>query len=815
MNWSKLTIGKRIAYGFGLVLILLMVVGVLSFTGVRGIVKNAGEVIDGNKLDALLAQKEVDHLNWVNGVNLLLTDANVTKLNVETDDHKCEFGKWLYGPERKEAEQIVPVLAGMLKQIEEPHYKLHLSAIDIDRAFKQPHAGLSELLLTRLNDHVNWVATVGKRLAEEAGGFYSYQIMLKNSVEEAMSIIKAIDNDFSLGDRESRQQRALKLVKSIRYGPEGKDYFWINDTFPRMIMHPMKPALDGQDLANNTDPNGKKLFVEMAEVVKEKGAGFVTYIWPLPGSDKNSPKLSYVQIYEPWGWIIGTGVYLDHKNQALLDRADNFTKGAPFTLGVQLDPTKCAFGRFLDDPEQKKISSIFPELKQALESIYGPHRQLHASAVEIEKMVNNLDMQGAIRILVGDTDESLTEVKKGFDSAISAEMKLQEGMTEANKIYTAQTLPNLHNVQSLLNDIRKTVKENVMTDQVMLKTAQGTQRNVIIFVVLAVIVGVIFAFLIGRGISLVLTRISTQMADGAAQVASSAGQVSSSSQQVAEGSSEQAASLEETTSSLEEMSSMVKQNADNADQANGLMKEANQIVGEANESMSQVSEAMVDISKASEETFKIIKTIDEIAFQTNLLALNAAVEAARAGEAGAGFAVVADEVRNLAMKAKDAAQDTSDLIEGTVKKIKNGSGLVESTNSSFAKVTESAGKVAELVAEIAAASTEQAQGIDQVNIAMSQMDQVTQQNAAGAEESASASEEMSSQAMIMRGVVAELMALVGGDSSGSNVQARPAVQTARIGLPSGNTRAAAPNQQKAVVVKPDNVIPIDDDFDDF
>jgi methyl-accepting chemotaxis protein len=171
---------------------------------------------------------------------------------------------------------------------------------------------------------------------------------------------------------------------------------------------------------------------------------------------------------------------------------------------------------------------------------------------------------------------------------------------------------------------------------------------------------------------------------------------------------------------------------------------------------------MAEISKASEETSKIIKTIDEIAFQTNLLALNAAVEAARAGESGAGFAVVADEVRNLAMRAANAAKDTAALIEGTVKKVNDGSKLVSSTNEAFMKVAESSGKVGTLVAEIAQASKEQSNGIEQVNLAITQMDKVVQQNAANAEESASASEEMSAQAEQLKEYVEDLVLLVVG-----------------------------------------------------
>jgi methyl-accepting chemotaxis protein len=224
-------------------------------------------------------------------------------------------------------------------------------------------------------------------------------------------------------------------------------------------------------------------------------------------------------------------------------------------------------------------------------------------------------------------------------------------------------------------------------------------------------------------------------------VTSASGQVSSAAQSLAEGSSEQAASIEETSSSLEEMSSMTKQNADNAQQANGLMGEAKQVVGTANESIGKLTVSMAEITKASEETSKIIKTIDEIAFQTNLLALNAAVEAARAVEAGAGFAVVADEVRNLAMRAADAAKNKANRIEDTVKKVKDGSGLVSRTNVAFLQVASSSVKAGDFVAEISAASNEQAQGIGQINTAVTELDKVIQQNAANAEESASAAEE--------------------------------------------------------------------------
>ena len=305
----------------------------------------------------------------------------------------------------------------------------------------------------------------------------------------------------------------------------------------------------------------------------------------------------------------------------------------------------------------------------------------------------------------------------------------------------------------------KLAKEKEMQTESEAKTAK-------IIALVCMIGGSVLAVFLGFFLSLSITRpvnrVVSSLSEAAEQVSSASSQVSSASQSLAEGSSEQAASIEETSSSLEEMSSMTKQNADNASAADKLMKESRQMVDKANSSMIELTQSMEDISKASDETSKIIKTIDEIAFQTNLLALNAAVEAARAGEAGAGFAVVANEVRNLAMRAAEAAKNTAGLIEGTVKKVKEGSELVERTNGAFTEVSKSAAKVADLVSEIAAASSEQAQGIDQVNKAVSEMDKVTQQNAANAEESASASEEMNAQAEQMKSIAGELQGIVGG-----------------------------------------------------
>jgi len=297
----------------------------------------------------------------------------------------------------------------------------------------------------------------------------------------------------------------------------------------------------------------------------------------------------------------------------------------------------------------------------------------------------------------------------------------------------------------------------------------GAGNIIVLAVVFVVLVAAVTANLIyvNGKLTKPLGRIAYGVSEGGNQVALASQKVAKASDSLASGAAAQSSGLEESSASLEEMASMIAVSSENAQQGSRLTKDAVKIVENVDKHMEQMIEAINEITRSSEQTSKIIKTIDEIAFQTNLLALNAAVEAARAGEAGAGFAVVANEVRNLAMRAAEAAKNTGVLIENTVKVVKRGREITMETKQAFGQNVEYANKMCTLIDEIAEASREQSEGISQINIAVAEMDKITQKTAASAEELSAEAKGTNAQAEKMKAHINNFIGLVGVGSKGT------------------------------------------------
>jgi len=256
--------------------------------------------------------------------------------------------------------------------------------------------------------------------------------------------------------------------------------------------------------------------------------------------------------------------------------------------------------------------------------------------------------------------------------------------------------------------------------------------------------------------------IITDLSESAGKIDSVVDRAAEAGRSLADNANSQAASLEQTSASLEEIASMTNRNAESAASANGLMQNAMTVMADADRAMGQLNKAMADISLANEETNKIIKTIEGIAFQTNLLALNASVEAARAGEAGAGFAVVAKEVRNLATRTSDAAKSTTQLLEETNTRVVHGVKLLDNTETAFKNAVGRSGETARFLEEITAASREQSTSINHVTTAIQELDKVTQENSLNAEGASRIASDMKLQAGQLNSFMEKLVNLVQG-----------------------------------------------------
>ena len=307
-----------------------------------------------------------------------------------------------------------------------------------------------------------------------------------------------------------------------------------------------------------------------------------------------------------------------------------------------------------------------------------------------------------------------------------------------------------------------------------------------------------------------LNQTLSHVALASEHVNSAASEISSGSQTLAQSASEQASTLEEVGSSLQEMGAMIKQNAANAKEARSLSDAARNSTERGVSSMHNLTQAIDKIKDSADATAKIVKTIDEIAFQTNLLALNAAVEAARAGDAGKGFAVVAEEVRSLAMRSAEAAKQTADLIEQSVKNSDSGVTLNQEVLTNLEEINQQVEKVSVVMAEMAASAQQQSQNVEQINASVEQMNLVTQQAAANSEQSAAAAEELSGQSE-------ELLSLVGTFKLNTERQTQPRVAPRAMAAkasasPKASAKTAPAPRHPRANAKAESLIPFDEDF---
>ncbi|MGJ0315814.1 cache domain-containing protein [Aliarcobacter cryaerophilus] len=527
------------------------------------------------------------------------------------------------------------------------------------------------------------------------------------------------------------QAEALKTISEMRYA--NNDYFWINDSHPKMINHPTNSKLNGIDLSNYADPYGTKLFVEMARVTNEKKeGGLVKYYWDKPNK-KNDPKekFSYVQKFEPWDWIIGTGAYVDdiEAEVALMQENTNskietiIASIALFSF-ISVIIAILIYNYFVN----KAIIRPLDELDIAIKDIASGNEQ----ADRINKKSDD-----EIGKIVDSFNEYISKLRKGYieDGQVIENVdevidKISQGFY-VYKIEKTSSSPQIQRLRDSINHMIERTNENLVSlNNTLIEYGNSNFKGLDSKIDTTKVNGVMSSLatstqLIGHTVSEFLSMIvatGTKLNNDTAVLSKSAKELSSSA-------NEQAASLEQTAAAVEQITGIIKQSVQKTSQMSVLALELQKSSKEGETLASKTNQAMDEINKEVSSINEAIEVIDQIAFQTNILSLNAAVEAATAGEAGKGFAVVAQEVRNLASRSAEAAKEIKNIVEIATSKANEGKSIANSMKDGYTDLNKKINETITLIEDVSKGSKEEEVGILQINDTINVLDSVTQVNA--------------------------------------------------------------------------------------
>ena len=756
MNMFKsLKIGTKMLIMAGSILILMLVTLVWGVTGLSTTVANGEEMAAGNKLRGELLAREVDHLNWVKAVSTFLTDEESTELTVQMDHTKCALGKWFNGDGRKQAEMLVPELIPDLKAIETPHMHLHETAQRIKSVYRQANPHLAKFLTEKELDHVTWVSRVQSGIISGASklnvefdhtqcgfGQFLYGGIGKKAAESSPELAKILDELKRPHGELHKQGKHIEGLLEAGNRSAAEEYFNANivptlATTQELLQQAGRGitiALAGQKKANEIFATDTHMYLGQVQEIMHRMTDTAT-----------AHILSDDQMIAA---AVGT------------KRGITIIGVIAMVLGLSL---AYIISRSITKPLKRAFTVVGQYGKGDTRDQNLPMGQC-VNCSELNNCTNSdcpsFGHEGYCWVETGTfgPDAICNKLTSGTytDCRQCKVFKAKDEITELGSVLVgmAKSLQRRSDLAEAIarGDLSHEVKVASENDQlgIALKSMLEGLREMVGNIQIA-----------------------------GEQIATGSGQVADASQALSQGATESAASLEEVTASMNQMTGQVRTNAENASAANQLSNVSQSAAEKGNAQMTEMVVAMAEINEAGQSISKIIKVIDEIAFQTNLLALNAAVEAARAGQHGKGFAVVAEEVRNLAARSAKAAEETAELIEGSVALTDKGNVIAQQTAEALKEIMDGTNKVNDLLEEIAAASNEQTEGITQVTTGLSQIDQVTQQNTASAEESAAAAEELSGQALQMQEMLKRFKLNRGNENSLS------AIPTGRIKSTSG------------------------------
>lgn len=545
-----------------------------------------------------------------------------------------------------------------------------LSIINIKRSTKQA----SEKYNTAMND--------------------GYKTEIKSEVETAITVLQAEYDRYQSGaiTEKTAKKTAIETIRKMRYRKDRSGYFWIDDTNCYLVMHPILTEQEGNNRKNETDKNGVKIIQKILASVKNND-GYNEFYYTKSDGKTIAPKMAYSELFEPWGWIVSTGNYIDDM--------------------------------------QKEMSSTEKQLNS-----FSTKLQNNIIVICVVLLIIVAISGGIFSAYLCNPIQKLAKIAKEIsEGKISVDLKRISGKSETSIL------------QNSFCDLLDTFKDQADTIK---KLSDGDLSITVTPKSEYDVIGNALNALINEN-----HNAFSSMSLASDQIAQGSYQIADASKNLADGATQQASAIEQITASVSEIADKSKNNATEVADVQKLIMEADSAIHSANDKMHEMFGAMKEIKSGSEDIQKIIKVIDDIAFNTNILALNASVEASRAGEHGKGFVVVAEEVRNLAGRSAEASKQTADMIEDSINRVQKGVALADDTRNALQTISELVEKITESGSSIAKASDEQAISASQIDNALMQISQITQTNSATSEECAAASEELSAQTRTLNSQIAK------------------------------------------------------------
>ena len=566
-------------------------------------------------------------------------------------------------------------------------------------------------------------------------------LSLKNNVSMAKNTIKSFYDKIEKEglSEEVAKAQALAYIQHIRYG-EG-NYYWVNDINLKMLMHPISTSLNNKDVSHVKDSNGKYIFQEMVRLTKEKGNGLVEYVWKKPKIEEPQPKYSYVELFEPWGWVIGTGSYLDdvEKSITMMNKASSENKNKIIFNTILLVAIITAI---LSIVSSFLISKI---IITPLSTLTGTVKALTKYSSADQKInINSKDEIGDLARYFNQYLESIRQVVAQDQQIVEESEKAIEMVRAGFFSYKVESSSKNRSTNDLKNSINDLIDDldNKFAEVNKCIIEYGKSNFDYDFDAgnTAGKMGTLVTGTksVGNNISELLATImqsGERLSDNISVLTDSANSLSTSS-------NKQAASLEETAAAVEEITSNIQNSASNIVRMQEIDEVVMNSATHGQELAHQTVNSMEEINKEVTSIAEAISVIDQIAFQTNILSLNAAVEAATAGEAGKGFAVVAQEVRNLAARSADAAREIKDIVEKATAKANDGKQIADKMIVGYDELQSAILQTKDIIDNVSLASAEQEKGISQINDAISVLDKNTQQNASDATNIATLAEDV-------------------------------------------------------------------------